>query len=236
MLIDHICIMKRTHYTITAALAITLGLILMTVTSLSAQWNASTANDPEAKRILDKLKRDYDSYKSMEVAFTLTIDLPEQSSEVQEGKLGQKGDQFFVKLDDQHIFCNGKTVWLYLPSNNEVQINDADFDQDEASMSPQTMMRIYESDQYYYAITDQSGNTVTIEFKPNDSESEYSKMRLVVDKVKNQMKSLKIFAKDGSRYTLEMKKLTPNATFSSDAFTFDPSKYTGIYIEDLRID
>lgn len=228
--------MKKLNRTITATWAI-IGCILFTMSSsLYAQWNAATANDPQAKRILDKLKKDYDSYKSMEVDFTLTIDLPEQSAEVQDGKLGQKGDQFFVKLDDKQIFCNGKTVWLYLPSNNEVQINDADFDQDEASMSPQTMMRIYESDQYYYAITEHSGNTVSIEFKPNDSESEYSKMRLVVDKVKNQMKSLKIFAKDGSRYTLEMKKLTPNATFSPDAFTFDPSKYTGIYIEDLRID
>ena len=195
--------------------------------------------DREARNILEKLSKEYNSYSSMEVTFDLILDLPDQSPETQNGKVIQKGDKYVLDLEDQAIYCDGNYVWLHLKDNEEVQINDIDEDADDAFLTPRDMMTIYESDDYSYGIsgTEKAGKkTITlIEFKPNDPESEYSKLRLSVDKKANRMTSMKVFSKDGSKYTLNVKDIIKNKDFADAAFIFDPKKFPGIHVEDLRL-
>lgn len=197
-------------------------------------------NDPAAKKILDKLKSEYDTYKSMEVNFELTLELPQQESEIQNGIVIQQGGNYKLELDDRAIYSNGEYVWLHIKKNNEVQINDIDMDEETNMMSPKDMLQLYESGEFVYAITAEpllDGNKVTqIEFKPLDKDSEFSKMTLFVDKKTQKMAQMKVFSKDGSRYTLKINDITPNKKYSLDTFTFNESKYPGIHIEDLRID
>jgi hypothetical protein len=47
---------------------------------------------------------------------------------------------------------------------------------------------------------------------------------------------MKVFAKDGSRYTLKVNEIKPNKNYGPETFVFDASKYPGIHVEDLRID
>lgn len=197
-------------------------------------------SDPEAKTILDKLKKEYDSYKSMEIDFTLEIDLPEQSPEIQNGSIVQNGDKFSLKTEDHEVYCDGKSVWFYLKSNKEVQINDADFEESSEIMSPKDFMKIYESGDYVYAIVGEgkeNGKAATfIEFKPLDKYNEYSKIRLAVEKTTNKIVNLRVFSKDGSKYSFIIKRLNTNKQYPSSMFVFDKSKYPGVYIEDLRIE
>ena len=73
-----------------------------------------------------------------------------------------------------------------------------------------------------------------IEFKPLESDSEYSKMRMSIDKKANELVRVKAFGKDGSRYTFALKKLSPNSNIAASTFAFDKSKYPDYYVEDLR--
>lgn len=197
-------------------------------------------SDPEAKRILDKIKKEYDGFKSISVDFDLVLSLPEQEEEIQKGYLKQKGEKFVAKIADQEIFCNGKSIWVHLISNNEVQINDFDPEESEDMLSPKDMLRIYEKGDYIYAITDEEivkGKRLTlIEFKPTDRNSEYIKMRLAVDTKANRVYSVKVFSRDGSRYTLKVNNLKANPVLDESVFAFDKSKYPGVRVEDLRID
>ena len=209
---------------------------------LNAQ-NTMTAKkdvDPKAKQILDKLKKQYDSYKSMEVKFELTMELPGQPAENQKGSVIQDGKKYQVKMNDQEIYADGKTVWVYLKKNKEVQINNADESAGSEFLSPKQMLRLYETENFVYAITEErneNGKPVAdIEFKPLDKKSEYSKMRLTVDKNANKMLSLRIFSKDGSRYTLKVNDIIPNKTYDPGIFAFNPKAFPGVHIEDLRID
>lgn len=203
-------------------------------------YTSAADSDPEAKALLDKARKKYDSYRSLEADFTLTLEIPEQPTEVQEGKMAQKGEQYRVELEDQAVYCDGEIIWLYLKNNNEVQINKVEEGEDAESLSPKDLLRIYEGDDYVYAL----GNAYTadgralqeIEFKPLDRDSEYAKIRLLMDQKKYEPVSIKIFGKDGSRYTLELNDLRPNVSFDKGYFTFQPEKYPGIYVEDLRID
>jgi outer membrane lipoprotein-sorting protein len=215
-------------------------IIVTNLNSQNSQLLKASDSDPKAKKILDALKKDYNSYKSIEVNFELIIELSGQSKEVQTGKLIQQGEKYFVSISDQEVYCDGKSLWLYLKSMKEVQLNSAENGMSEDFMSPKDMLRMYENGQYAYAITGEvveNGTNITqIEFKPLDKKSQYTKLRLSVNKKTNKATSLKIFSKDGSRYTLNIKNILPNKAYSSDVFVFNTKKHPSVRVEDLRID
>lgn len=217
--------------------------ILIGFLAVSASGQAMTSaeeSDPAAKKILDKLKKEYDTYKSMEIDFNLVLELPGQEAETQKGIVIQQGEKYKLELDDRAIYSNGEYVWVHVKKNNEVQINDADMGDEENMLSPKDMLNLYESGEFVYAITAEpliDGKKVTqIEFKPLDRDSEFSKMVLYVSKKSGKMAQMKVFSKDGGRYTLKINDIVSNRQYGQEVFKFDESKFPGIHIEDLRID
>lgn len=206
----------------------------------SDQYTKSEHSDPEAKSILDKLRTKFDAYKSLEAAFTLEIQLPEQPKEVQKGTLVRQGDKYKLDMSSQSVVSDGKALWLILHNNKEVQINNVpDPDEVDGSLlTPEALFNFYEKGKYVYQFVNEfveNGKLVQhIEFKPLDEYSGYSKLRLVVDKRKNEIVSVTAFAKDGSRFVFMIDTFLPNKAYATNFFTFDKSKYSDYYVEDLR--
>ena len=50
----------------------------ISISSFGQTMQTAADNDPAAKKILDKLKAEYDTYESMEVNFELILELPQQ--------------------------------------------------------------------------------------------------------------------------------------------------------------
>jgi outer membrane lipoprotein-sorting protein len=220
-----------------------LTILFLALTSsvvIGQSMTSAADNDPAAKKILDKLKKEYDTYQSMEVDFDLILELPGQESETQKGLVIQQDEKFKLQLDDRSIYSDGEYVWLYVKKNNEVQINDADMGDEANMLSPKDMLKLYESGEFVYAITAEpllDGKKVTqIEFKPLDRDSEFSKMTLYVSKKTSEMVQMKVFSKDGGRYTLKINDIAANGKYSPEVFRFDESLFPGVHIEDLRID
>ena len=215
------------------------GLALSLAAQQPNQYTAASDSDPEAKAILDKLRKKYDAYGSMEVDFTLEIQFPEQPKEVQQGKVAVKGKQYRVDLGSQTVISDGTAVWMVLHNNKEVQINDVP-EEEETGMflSPQSFFRFYDKGDFIYVLSNefaQNGKIIQlIEFKPTDAYADYSKLRMNVDRNKNEVDEVMAFGKDGSRYTFKINRLTPNKAFPASTFTFDKAQYPGYYIEDLR--
>ena len=215
---------------------------LFALTSASAQSPAAPPekSDPQAKKVLDKIRKKYDAYKTLEAAFSLTIEMPQQPKEVQKGSIGQEGDKFRLEMDQQVIVNDSKTTWVYLKKNNEVQINTSQKGGgDEAFLTPKELLSRYQKGDFIYAIVDkitEGGKVLTqIEFKPKDKKSEYSKLRLSIDEKAATIQSIKAFNKDGSRFTFAITRFSPNKKFAADYFTFDTKKYPGVKVEDLRM-
>jgi outer membrane lipoprotein-sorting protein len=201
----------------------------------SATMNKAKDSDPKANMILDKLKKQYDTYKSMEVKFEIDLELPGKAVEKQKGTVIQDGKKYQVKLQDQEIFADGKTIWVYLKKNKEVQITDMEEGEASAFMSPKQMMTMYDSGEFVYSIVEErkvgDAQFVDIEFKPLSKKTDYTKMRLTIDKKANKMVSLRVFSRDGSKYTLKVSEITPNKKYDSTMF----KSVQGIHIEDLRM-
>ncbi|HRD82695.1 MAG: outer membrane lipoprotein carrier protein LolA [Saprospiraceae bacterium] len=205
----------------------------------TGQFTKAQESDPQAKAVLDKLKKKYQGYQSLELAFTLEIELPDQKKEVQQGKIAKQGKKYRVDLASQSVICDGTALWLVLHNNKEVQINNLpDPSTDENILSPEALFSFYDKGKFVYSLVNEAtvaGKVVQeIEFKPLDKGSEYAKFRLTVDKAAVTVVSMKAFGKDASRYTVKMGALTPNKTFAADFFSFSKSKFPGYRVEDLR--
>jgi outer membrane lipoprotein carrier protein len=200
---------------------------------------APEQSDPAAKKVLDKIRKKYDAYKTIDAAFSLTIEVPGQAKDVQKGAIAQDGKKFRLEMSDQTVVSDGVTTWAYQKKSNEVQINDADPKDANSLMSPKELLSRYQKGDFLYAISDkvtEAGKILTmIEFKPKDRNSEYSKLRIAIDEKAGVIQSVKGFAKDGSRYTFVITRITPNKSLPAAQFTFDAKQYKGIRVEDLRL-
>lgn len=220
--------------------------ITMTILTLSVGFSQKTDFtksqdiDPAAKKVLDKVSKKYEAYKSIEATFSLKIEVPEEPTDTQTGKLKQKGEMYNVDLSDYSMICDGENFWVHNKRNKEVQLNDPPEEGEEEMMAPQDFYSFYKKGKYVYALTnaivEKGVPLLQIEFKPLDPDSEYSKIRMTVEKKTSAVKRIKVFSKDGSRFTLEIQKFKANKTFTKADFTFDKSKFPDVHVENLKMD
>ena len=213
-------------------------LMLTPIANHMAGQSSTTTKDPKAKAILDKLKKQLDAYKTMEVKFDLETEIPGKPLETFKGTLIQDGQKYQVKMSDREIYNNGTSIWVYLKNQKEVQINEAE-DGGEEFLSPREMMNLYQSGKFDYVLFEERkvGSTTfaDIEFKPLAKNYDYSKIRMTVDKKENKMVSLRMFSKDGTRINLKLTQIIPNKKYDPSIFSFNPKAVKGVHIEDLRM-
>jgi outer membrane lipoprotein-sorting protein len=78
------------------------------------------------------------------------------------------------------------------------------------------------------------GTTVNIiDLTPIEGKS-YYKVRLVIDKEKDQLHEITIFDKNGSTYSYVINSFTPNINLSESIFTFNKSDFPGVDVIDMR--
>lgn len=195
-------------------------------------------NDPEARVVFEKIRKKYDAYKSVKVDVSVEIEIPEQAAIKQKGTLIQKGDQYKLDMPDQMHISDGKQLWLYLKEKNQVQIHDISDDED-AMMTPKDLLKFYERDDFIYALTneffDKNRTVQQIELKPSERDGDIRKFRVEVNKKTAEIISIKAFFTDGVRYNVYIDKLTPNPS-DATGFAFNPNRFPGVKVEDLRID
>ena len=206
----------------------TLFLVVLTATVIG--------QDKQAKKILDQISDVYDSYQSIEVQIDMTVAFPDEETRTADVTIVQKGEKFVFAHPDQTMYCDGVDLWLYIPSQNEVQINDYEIDEESDYMiSPKDLLRQYKSGRYEYQLLNKTKTTAAIEFKPIDRDSEYAQYRISLDTKGNQIKKVIAYGKDGSRVTLEVTNILPNQKYSDTYFNFNLKKYPDVIIEDLRL-
>ena len=217
----------------------TLLLFSLGIFAYAQDFTSAEDSDPRAKKILDNLNEEYQGFNSVSIDFKLEIEIPGEQVERQAGSIIQKGEKFKFDMGPQALYCNGNEIWVHLKDMNEVQINDFEAEDQAEFISPKELLSLYDSGKFAYAISfegDEEGEFVTqIEFKVLDPESEYSKMRLTLAKDKTTVKRLKVFSKDGSRYTMNLVSLDAETEIEDDAFEFDLKAHPDIYVEDLRL-
>jgi outer membrane lipoprotein-sorting protein len=213
--------------------------LFLTFNPLFSQTSTRSEKDPKAKVTLDLMKKRYESFSSLEIPFSLEMEIPEQSKQVQKGQFIRKGVKYKFVMEQQTVLCDGKSLWVILPKEKEVQINDMpDIADKEDILSPDALFNIYNrKDLTFFVLKEyvEKGKTLQqIGFKPIDKMADYSKLELILDKKSGEIISFKAFAKDGSRFLFRFGVPKTNQIFLDSFFQFKKSDYPTFYVEDLR--
>ena len=192
--------------------------------------------DPKALEILEAMSKKYKAYTSFEANISSSMtNETEGIKEEFKGKITVKGEKFRLVMDDQEIINNGSTVWTYLPAAKEVNIDNYDPDSDE--INPSKIYEVYKKGFKYLYLEDQVENGVAcevIDLVPEKKEAQYFKIRMNIAKKDRNIQSWTMFDKSGNKYKYSINKFTPNVAVADNFFTFDPKKYPGVEIIDLR--
>jgi outer membrane lipoprotein carrier protein len=218
---------------------------LLSINILSAQPIAVKADvsDPKTKAFLDKVKKQYEGYATLETKFKLETKAAEApKADVQSGKIAQQGDRYRVDIDKDKdfIISDGKILWQ--KADNVVRIMNAGGKSSSDFLSPKDLLKIYEKKEYAFGITGEraegwSTKATVVTLKPvNNRRSEYTKIEITIDQKTNYIVSFTGFGRDQSRFKVSMEPPVVNQKQDANKFVFDKSKYPGIKVEDLRTD
>jgi outer membrane lipoprotein-sorting protein len=192
-------------------------------------------NDPKAKEILEQTSASFRQLESLRAKLIITIQLPEREPFEQESEVFLMGQNFKLVMEEEEIICDNKSVWRYLKEMNEVQIND--YEPSDNEITPTNIFNIYENDFYYlYAgpVSESGVDYEEIELSPMDKSESYFKVRVWIKKSDQLIHKMKVFDKNGSRYTYTITELQKNPGLDDAFFQFNKADYPGVSVEDLR--
>ena len=205
-------------------------LISSVSTALVAQY------DPKALEILEAMSKKYKLITAFEASFsyTLTNDI-EKIYEEFKGKMTVKGDKYKLSLPEQEVLNNGVTVWTYLPDAKEVNIDN--FDPNSDDLNPSKFYEIYKKGYKYLYLEDKNEGGVmceVIDLVPEKKDAQYYKVRMNIVKKDKSIQSWTMFDKAGNRYKYLITKFNTTIKPDDAFFNFDPKKYPGVEMIDLR--
>jgi outer membrane lipoprotein carrier protein len=192
--------------------------------------------DPKALEILEAMAKKYKAVPAFEAAFSYTLSNDvEKINEEFKGKMTVKGEKYKLALPEQEVVNNGTTIWTYLPDAKEVNIDN--FDPNSDDLNPSKFYDIYKKGFKYVYLEDKTEGGVVcevVDLVPEKKDAQYYKVRMNIVKKDKSIQSWTMFDKSGNRYKYLITKFTPNFKVEDSFFTFDPKKYPGVEVIDLR--
>ncbi len=192
--------------------------------------------DPKALETLDAMSEKYKSIPSFEVnlSYKLSNEV-ENVSEEYKGKITVKGEKYKLVLPEQEVINNGTTLWTYLPDAREVNIDNYDPTSDD--INPSKIFEMYKKGFKYLYLQDKTENGVLceeIDLVPEKKDAQYFKIKMFISKNDKTLQSFTMYDKSGNQFKYTLSKFNPKANVSDSFFTFDPKKYPGVEVIDLR--
>ncbi len=213
-------------------------LSFISVTVLAgAQGKNPTQNDAAAKKILDAVSAKFKTYKAPQATFSYKVENAQgKALSSKSGTVVMKGTKYKVNMSDMQIFSDGKTVWSYDKSSNEVTVDNVNTS--GSSMTPQKLFTNFYDKDFYYKYNGEKkegGKTLQeIELTPVDKTRPFHKVYVLVDKAAKTLYNAKFLEKTGGRYSYTVTALKANATVADTDFTFNKAKFPGVEVVDLR--
>jgi len=195
--------------------------------------------EPTANELLKKLSANNRSYESIRADFTFHYEsLQSDAQNSWRGTITMKGKKYRLELRNSTVYYDGKTLWNHLHEAGEVNISEpVEQEGGDILNHPHQIFEIHQMDlknQYLGKQEKEGQQLYGIDLFPKDLDQEYSRIRLFLDQSPVQIHSARIFAKDGSRYTIEINNLTTDQPVADSTFVFDKEAHPNVEVIDMR--
>ena len=200
----------------------TLLILILTTTLMNAQGT------DKAKKILDEVSVKMNTYKNMYVEFKYVLNNKETNTyQETRGNATMKGDLYNVNFLGINQLFDGKKVYTINPEDEEVNITDADADDDD-TLTPSKFFSFYKMGFTYNwdKLKNINGRKIQyVKLNPIDSNSAIEKVLLGIDVNTKHIYNLIETGKNTTVTTLTVTKFKTNQSLSSNLFSFDEAKY-----------
>lgn len=204
--------------------------ILMSVCTLGAQ-NVDGGATPILKKIASK----YMGYSTMKIDYTYKCEKNDKVLDTKTGVMTLKGDKYMFVFGDQISYCDGKNLWNYQKDVKEVTIYEY-IEEEDNLLNPAKILDGWDKEYRAKFIREEEmQNKVVqiIDLMPLKSSSFY-KIRLVIDKVKQEVMSVSAYEKDNTVFNYKIDKFVVNTPMDDASFVFDLAKHPDVDVNDMR--
>jgi len=199
-------------------------------------------NDPRSQKIIDDMAAKFKTYPSVSLSFSATITQLQDNSETEmEGKIWVKSTKYKLEIPEYVIYYDGSKIYQYLPEVNEVNILKPDPDETNEEfqlLNPLTYFNLSSKSfksNFVKESVQNKRNVYEIDLYPIQLKTtNFSRIRVMVEKTTLQLVYLKAFMKDGTHYELSFKPYqTPQPALRDSFFTFNIPEHPKVEVIDL---
>ncbi len=210
---------------------------LLTIIMLAAF--DTSAQDKNAEKLLKTLAEKHNAYENITADFTFHYkNLQTESENEWTGKIIMQGEKYKLELKNSTIYFDGKTLWNHLHGPNEVNISEPPKQEDADIINhPHQIFDIYNKNFKYKYLGNETINgqeVYVVDLYPKELDKNYSRIRLNLTQYDVQIHSARIFAKDGSRYQIEIGNMQTNQSLSDSTFVFNKEAHPDVEVIDMR--
>ncbi len=185
-------------------------------------------NDKAAKSALDKASATMRAYENISMDFDYVLDnKAEDVKQEMSGDVLLEGEKYMVNLFGSTQIFDGSKTYTIIPENEEVNVNEADADQDN-SFTPSKFYSFYESGYSYEMDELKQVNGKKVQFvrlTPIDTNSEISSILVGIDAKTNHIYQIIEIGTNQTRTILTAKNIKTNQQIDASVFAFDEKKY-----------
>ena len=198
---------------------------------------AQAQYDPKALVVLDAMSAKYSKISSYKAKIKSSmVNEVDGINEEMNGEITVKNDMYRLKIEEQEIYNDGKTVWTFLSEINEVNIDDYYPEDDE--ITPSKIYTAYKKGYKYVLIEENTLNGVKCDVvdlvAENVKSTQFFKIRMFISQKDRSLIGWTMFEKSGSQYKYTIENFQENIKVEDSYFKFNPAKHPGVEIVDLR--
>ncbi len=203
------------------------SLIVFNIISVFGQSEIN--NDKKSKALLEKVSVAYQKNNTTKFTFKLTI-TSEDINDDQQGFALIKDDKFYYKTTEREVISDGKTVWTYLPEDNECYIDL--LDDLENSINPNEIFTIWkEGFKFQYVkeniVANESIHEIKM-FPENPNNSKYHTLLMEINENKSTIQQAIIKSKDGVTIKFKILEFIANPTIPENKFTWNIDSHPNV--------
>lgn len=193
----------------------------------------SIVQDPSAEPYLNSLANLLDPQKTFQVSFKYEVESKAEGTTVSDyGSVIIKGQKYKLNLDDGEMYFNGEKLWVYNIAAGEVYSSYPGGDNmDQMILDPFRLLSKYK-DYYKYSMKDDVKIAeqlyVHLELYPKNLETNYSILRIYINKKNGDLYSLELQQKNGVIYKIYVSEIINNVKVNDSAFSWDGSAHPEI--------
>ena len=231
---------------------------ILTIISFSSifaqQADTLAVHDPAAKKILDRVSKKYKAYNTLRLYFLYQMydnkDTTNRMKEHYKGYLYIKGqNKYKLIVPELEVFSDGVKIYTLNKKDKELTITLYD-PESQSVLSPQKLLFIYNKGfKYLYRgqatfdtkslangkVVPKKRTMYIVDLYPeHPRKSQYSIIRIWIDKNTDQIVSIKYQGRNGIDYVVDILQQTPNIKIPALMFTFDRKRLPkGVEITDM---